>query len=175
MGFGEGEAERGFGWVRLVGTGQRGDGAIDETFDAARIVAVAGFGDQQKTEAKPGGLQGGPVVSDEWITQDCLVTPDSFDQLALLFQALRFGEILNQTKNLPLQKADELSPECRTSYCRTSLFLTERGLRRTVAIRCFNPGSTSRYRDVPRPAPGWQSKVDEIRRFPKASEIERQA
>ncbi|WP_152565743.1 hypothetical protein [Devosia riboflavina] len=123
MGFGQSKAQGGLGRVGLAGCRQRCDGAIDEAVDAARIVAVAGFGDEQEAEAKAGGLQGRAVVTDQWIAQNGLVAPDGFDQFALLFQALRFGQILNQTKNLPLPKAAELIPECRTSYWRTSLFL----------------------------------------------------
>lgn len=122
VGFGQGETERGFGRVGLAGCCKRGDGAIDEAVDASRIVAVAGFGDQKEAKAKTGGLQGRGVVLDQRIAQDGFVAPYGFDQFTLLFQALGFGQILNQTKNLPLPKVAELIPECRTSYCGTSLF-----------------------------------------------------
>lgn len=111
MGFGQGKTEGGLGRVRLVGGCQRCHGTIDEAFDTARIVAMARLSDEQDAEAETGGLQGGGVVRDLRIAQNGLVAPDRFDQFALLFQALRFGKILNQTENLPLPKVRR---RCRT-------------------------------------------------------------
>ncbi|CAN7403251.1 hypothetical protein [Devosia sp. LjRoot3] len=69
----------------MAGCRKRGDGAIDKAVDATRIVAVAGFGDQQEAKAKTSGLQGRGVVLDQRIAQDGFVAPYGFDQFTLLF------------------------------------------------------------------------------------------
>jgi len=79
-----------------MGKVQRLYRSIEQAIDAAGVVADVNFRDQQLTQPQACGLQGWRILADKWVLEDRVVAPDGFDELALLFEAARFGQILDQ-------------------------------------------------------------------------------